>query len=395
MSQEEATVTDRFHSLDIGVFGARSIPSTYSGYETFLTTLLPKLAGRGHRVTLYTRTTDEPNRGPYEGVQRVRLAALPGKQFNTLSHGAVAAVWARAARHDVVLVVNVSNAVFCAFNRWTGQPVVLNTDGQEWLRGKWGRVARAVFHGSARISRHCANGLISDCNAMAAIYRAEFDAESSVIPYCYPDLPPGQDTSVLERLSLERGRYFVIGGRLNPENNIDAVAHAYAASAHPEPLLVLGAANYRSPVARELEVLAARDARIRIGGHLGNRDEFLDALGSAKAYIHGHSVGGMNPSLVEAMRAGAVVLAFDSPFNREVLGDTGRFFTVPELDQSIADLNRLTPPEIEKARDRAIERAESEYGIEPVVDAYEDLLRVAANTSRTKIATVATRWDVS
>jgi glycosyltransferase involved in cell wall biosynthesis len=388
-------VTNRSTALDIGVFGARSIPSTYSGYETFLTTLLPKLADRGHRVTLYTRTTDEPNTGPYEGVERVRLAALPGKQFNTLSHGAVAAVWARAKRHDVVLVVNVSNAAFCALNRWTGQPIVLNTDGQEWLRGKWGKLARAVFHGSARISRHCANGLISDCNAMADIYRTEFAAESSVIPYCYPDVAVRGDSEVLERLHLERGAYFVIAGRLNPENNIDAVAHAYAATKHPEPLLVLGAANYNSPVARELEALAARDARIRVGGHLGDRAEFLDVLGRAKAYIHGHSVGGMNPSLVEAMRAGAVVLAFDTQFNREVLSDTGRFFTVAELDRSIAELKLLNAADVEKVRDRAIARAETEYGIEPVVDAYEELLRVAATVSPRARATVRTRWDMS
>src|SRR3954451_19497438 len=100
-------MTDR---LNVGVYGARGIPSTYSGYETFLTTLLPALAQRGHEVTMYCRRGQTAQSGRYQGVRRVVLPAIPGKQFNTLSHGAFAAVAARSRRHDVVLVVNVANA---------------------------------------------------------------------------------------------------------------------------------------------------------------------------------------------------------------------------------------------------------------------------------------------
>ena len=124
--------------LNIGVFGARGIPSTYSGYETFLTTLLPELVARGHRVTMYCRRGETEGDDHYLGVDRVILPAIPGKQFSTLSHGAVASLRSRIARHDVVLTVNVANAAFCALHRYTGRPIVLNTDGQEWLRGKWG-----------------------------------------------------------------------------------------------------------------------------------------------------------------------------------------------------------------------------------------------------------------
>ena len=176
----------RGESLDIGVYGARGVPSTYSGYETFLTTLLPELVRQGDSVTIYCRPGDGVDSTPWEGVQRRVLPAIPGKNLNTLSHGLVAGLAARAARHDVLLVVNVANAPFCLIGHRTGQPVVLNTDGQEWLRDKWGGVARSVFKGSARIARHCATSLIADCDAMAELYRTEFGAESTVIPYCIP-----------------------------------------------------------------------------------------------------------------------------------------------------------------------------------------------------------------
>ena len=122
----------------------------------------------------------------WQGVRRSVLPSIGGKNTSTLSHGLVAAVASRRARHDVVLVVNVSNALYFALGRYSGQPVVLTTDGQEWLRGKWGRAARGIFHGSAKIAGRCATALVADCEAMAEVYRTEFGANSTVIPYCVP-----------------------------------------------------------------------------------------------------------------------------------------------------------------------------------------------------------------
>ncbi|MBA2624259.1 MAG: DUF1972 domain-containing protein, partial [Acidimicrobiia bacterium] len=312
--------------LDLGVFGARGIPSTYSGYETFLTTLLPELVRRGHRVTMYCRPGEVDGEGPYEGVDRVVLPAVPGKSLNTLSHGLVASVRARAARHEVLLVVNVANAPFCALNTLTGQRVLLNTDGQEWLRGKWGRTAKAWFRLGARAAKHTATGLVADCAAMARVYEDEFASPSTVIPYCFPVASFEPDRSVPGQFGLEPGGYDIVAGRLNPENGTDGVAAARASSSSRLPLLVLGRANYDSPVQRRLDDLARHDERIRLVGHVADRATFLSLLALAATYVHAHSVGGMNPSLVEAMGAGALVAALDTPFNRETVGAAGAYF---------------------------------------------------------------------
>jgi glycosyltransferase involved in cell wall biosynthesis len=378
--------------LDIGVYGARAIPSTYSGYETFLATLLPQLAARGHRVTMYCRATEGVETGPYLGVERVWLPAVPGKQFNTLSHGLLAAMRARAARHDVCLVVNVANAPGCALQRWTGQPVVLNTDGQEWLRGKWGRLGRAWFRSSARIAHRAATALVSDCVAMADVYEQEFGARTTVIPYCVPDRGLRRGTGVLDDFGLEHRGYYVVAGRLNPENNVDRVAESYARSDRPEPLVVLGVANYDSPVAANLRALAARDERIRLGGHLHDRDRFLELLGAAKAYVHAHSVGGMNPSLVEAMRAGAYVVALDTPFNREVVGEHGRYFLLDHLPERLSRDARRAPAEMQMYRDATQQRALERFAIDGVVDAYESLLVAAAGARRRDVVVLDTPW---
>ncbi len=363
-------------SLDIGVFGARSIPSTYSGYETFLTTLLPHLSARGHDVTMYCRPSNGDQTGSYRGVRRVVLPAVPGKQFNTVSHGLLAALRARLAAHDVLLVVNVANALPCGLNTFTGQPVLLNTDGQEWLRGKWGKVARAYFRFSARTAKRSASGLIADCAAMADVYADEFDAPSTVIPYCFPTVDFEPDERVLTRHGIEHEGYYVIAGRLNPENNIDSVAAAYSRSSAPLPLLVLGTANYQSPVQTRLTHLARRDDRIRLAGHVHERRDFLTLLSSAAVYLHGHSVGGMNPSLVEAMGVSALVAALDTPFNRETLGDAGRYFAADCSDVvAVAETLRSLPADERRdLRRQAATLVRERFDLDDVADAYEELL---------------------
>lgn len=391
-------------SLDIGVYGVRGVPSTYSGYETFLTTLLPELVRMGDEVTVYCRPGEAMTNDDWEGVHRKVLPAIPGKNLNTLSHGAVAAVAARLARHDVVLAVNVANAPFCLIGRATRQPVVLNTDGQEWLRDKWGPLARSIFHRSARIAGRCATALIADCDAMAAVYREEFAADSTVIPYCIPSRTWTPDPATPRRFGLEPYGYVVVAGRHNPENNVDRVAEYYASSDLTQPLVVLGAANYDSPVTARVKALADTDPRIIMLGHISDRDTFFDLQHHASVYVHGHSVGGTNPALVEAMAAGARICAHDNPFNRETIGTGGSFFRLgpPMADPSkraasdivevLRDMLAASRPDADVQRDRARLRAADRFATKTVVDAYRELLAAAARTRRGTVS-IPTLWS--
>ena len=336
--------------LNIGVYGSRGIPSTYSGYETFLTFLLPELARRGHAVTIYCRHGAVPEGPEYEGVTKRFLRSLQTKELGTLTHGALSAVAARFRNHDVVLVVNPANALFCWGATRTGQAVVLNTDGQEWLRGKWGPLGRRAFRFFASIAGRASTALISDSVAMAHVYRDEFGAESTVIPYCWTDLTTVGGESRLAQLGLEEGAFACCAGRLIPENNAVPLARAYLESGAHWPLVVLGTANYDSPVQRELSALARGDDRLRLIGHVADRSEYAALVRGAGLYFHTHSVGGINPSLVEAMGLGASILALDTPFNREALGEHGRYFgrfddaLIKEIERIVAEPQRPPSP---------------------------------------------------
>jgi glycosyltransferase involved in cell wall biosynthesis len=383
--------------LNIGVYGSRGIPSTYSGYETFLTVLLPELARRGHDVTVYCRRGAVPDDPTHEGVRKRFLPSLQTKELGTLTHGALSAVVARVRRHDVVFVVNPANALFCAFATSSGQSVVLNTDGQEWIRGKWGPMGKRFFKMSAARAGAVSTALVSDSVAMAAIYRDEFGSSSTVIPYCWTDLAVAGGESKLAELGVEPGQFSCIAGRLIPENNAVPVARAYLDSSVPWPLLVLGTANYDSPVQRELTTLAQQDDRLRLVGHVDDRSQFAALVRLAGLYLHAHSVGGINPSLVEAMGLGALILALSTPFNREALAGAGYYFNDFGilLTEQIERLATQPPSAGESHRRAALSRAASEFRLRDVADAVEQLLLVAAERPARSSLAIDTRWSAA
>ena len=384
----------RQQGMDLGVFGARGIPSTYSGYETFLTVLLPELAARGHRVTMYCRRgySDE---GDLKGFRRVLLPSIETKELGTLSHGLVASASSRLSRHDLVFVVNVANALFTLGTRATGRRVVLNTDGQEWLRGKWGPAGRRYFWLSARMAGLASSALVTDCQAMRVVYREQFGADSTVIPYCWTGIDGQARPDALTPFGVRPREYFLVAGRLVPENNIDRVVDAYAASGVRLPIVVLGAANYASPVERRLRAVAAKTGGVVLGGHVADRSAYAALVGQARAYVHAHSVGGINPSLLEAMGCGARVVALSTVFNREALGEAGSYFDDFE-EQLPAVLRRLAaddPHGDDHLRGAARQRVQETFGLGAVADAYERLFRAVAQRPAWATTTVRTAWD--
>lgn len=344
---------------------------------------------------MYCRAGTGPYAPTYRDVHCRSLLTINTKQASTLSHGLVAAVAARFAAHDVILSVNIANALFCALLRATGQRVVLNTDGQEWLRGKWGVVAKAFFRGSAKASYWSTTALISDCIAMRSIYQSEFGAASTVIPYCWTGIGGDASSRILDDLGLRQDGYSLIAGRLVPENRIAEVVEQYLAASNAPPILVLGAANYESPVVAALSRLADGDPRVRLGGHVANRESYAMLVRGARVYLHSHVVGGINPSLLEAMGCGARILARRTAFNVEALGETGSYFTEDpgSLRKAIDSLLKEDAVVGRATRDAAICRANDRFSLGAVADAYEALLSEVSRAPRWSRVVMGTLWD--
>jgi glycosyltransferase involved in cell wall biosynthesis len=354
----------------IAMVGTRGVPARYGGFETAVEEVGQRLVARGHDVVVYCRGDDRS--GEHLGMRRVRLPALRRSSLETLSHTALSVGHLLRHRTDVALVFNAANAPLLPAIRAARIPVAVHVDGLEWQRAKWGPAGRRWYLTSERLSVRWADALIADARGIQDYYREKYGRDSVFLAYGAPIIPT-PDASRLAELDLTPGGYHLIVARLEPENHVDVILEGYRRSAAKLPLIVVGSVPYPSEHERRLHALAASDERIRMVGGVWDQD-LLNALYAGSAsYLHGHSVGGTNPSLLRAMGAGASVTAWDVNFNREVLGDTGLFFADPVGLAGAVLQVEATPGDAAKRGDAARERAAMKYEWDDVAAGYEAL----------------------
>jgi glycosyltransferase involved in cell wall biosynthesis len=305
--------------MKLAILGSRGFPSTYGGYETLVRSLAPYLVAAGHDVTVYCRTRDEGRRRWI--TEDVHCIATPGydsKSLSTLTFGMTATLDASLRRFDAVLVLNIANGFWFPALRAARTPFAVNTDGIEWERGKWSRIGRATFQAGAWMTAHNANTLVCDSREIGDIWRKRFGRDSVFIPYGAPVLDD-VDRDRLEALGLETEPYLLVVARLAPENNVeltlDALDLLHADAPHA---VIVGSANFDSPIETRLREMEAAGGVTWLG-HVDDQRLLTQLWAHSGIYIHGHSVGGTNPALLQALGAGAPTLALDTPFNAEVL----------------------------------------------------------------------------
>jgi glycosyltransferase involved in cell wall biosynthesis len=356
--------------MRIAMIGTRGVPARYGGFETAVEEVGQRLVKMGHEIVVYCRGNNPES--TYLGMQRVPLRSLRRPTLETLSHTALSVVHLLRNPVDVVILFNAANAPLLPFIRAAGTPVAVHVDGLEWKRAKWGPNGRRYYLANERLAVKLGDAIIADAIAIQEYYRDEYGAESTFIPYGAP-IQYDCNRALLERLQLQAGAFHLVVARLEPENNVDKIIEGYTGSGAELPLVVVGSVPY--PSAHELKIreLAARDPRVRLVGGLWDQAE-LDALyAGARTYLHGHSVGGTNPSLLRAMGAGANVIALDVPFAREVLAETGEYFARPT---DLAALLEFAEENLEATLTRgamARARAITHYRWDDVAAGYEQL----------------------
>jgi len=355
----------------IALVGTRGAPARYGGFETAVEEVGKRLAARGHDVTVYCRNPDQ-TMTEHAGMRLVNLPALRKKSLETLSHTALSSLHHLAHRADVALLFNAANAPFLPLFRLARVPVAVHVDGLEWRRGKWGPAGRSYYLRCERLAVRLADELIADAVGIQDYYRDRYGAHSVYIAYGAPILhDPASDR--LAEVELEPHGYHLVVARLEPENNVDAVMLGYTASAAQLPLVIVGSVPHASPHLQRLHQIARDDPRIRMLGGVYDQDLLDQLYAGCASYLHGHSVGGTNPSLLRAMGAAAPVLAIDVNFNREVLGETGRFWAAPgDVTRLVEDVE--AHPATERARGRRGQRSAAErYQWDDVAERYEQL----------------------
>ena len=359
--------------MHIAMVGTRGVPARYGGFETAVDEVGRRLAAAGHRVVVYCRTAKDGGTTPpdsYLGMELVHLPAARKRSLETLSHTALSVAHLVRHRTDVAFVFNAANATLLPAIRAARIPVATHVDGLEWQRAKWGGAGRRYYRTAESLAVRWSDALIADAQGIADYYRREFDAPTTLLTYGAPLIEPGADR--LAELGLEPGGYHLVVARFEPENHVDVIVDGYRRSSATKPLVVVGSAPYSDEYTARVHGLA--DDRVRFLGGVWDQTQLDQLYSNCFTYLHGHSVGGTNPSLLRALGGGAAVLAFDVDFNREVTAESGHYWrTADDVAVLVAEAE-AAPSRVHADGARARELATG-YDWDDVAAGYEQLAR--------------------
>jgi glycosyltransferase involved in cell wall biosynthesis len=351
------------------------VPGQHGGFETFAEHLAAYLADKGWEVTVYCQAVG-PKGTPvtedfWRKVHRVHIpvpsdTAAGSMRFDYRS------IRLAMHRQSPCLVLGYNTACLTLLLRGAGVRFATNMDGIEWKRGKWSLPFKAWFYANDWIGCLVSDHLIADHPDIARHLATRTDPRKiTMIPYG-ADPIEAPDPEPLRRLGVEPGRFFVSICRPEPENSVLEVVRAFGRAPRGMTLVVLGKFHESSPY--HAAVRAAAGPEVIFPGAIYDTPTLHALRAHAHAYCHGHTVGGTNPSLVEALGAGSAVIAHDNPFNRWVAGDRQFYFAdedgcAARIEEALANEARIAG-----ARAAARQRFLDAFTWDRVLDQYETLL---------------------
>jgi glycosyltransferase involved in cell wall biosynthesis len=361
-------------SLELVIQGTRGIPANHSGFESFAERLAEYLTQRHWKVTVYCQVDGGENagEGEWNGIRLVRIPIRDKGPYGTILFDWLSVLQARRERCSV-LTLGYNTALFTSVLRFSGIMNLMNMDGIEWKRSKWSYYQKLWLWINERAGCLIADHLIADHPEIAR-HLAKHTPESKItmIPYG-ADAVFAADQRWLQELELQPAGYCLLIARPEPENSILEIVSAFARRRRGCKLVVLG--RYDRSKTYHRRVLDASSAEVVFPGGIYNRAHVSALRYFSRLYIHGHTVGGTNPTLVESLGTGSPVLAHDNVFNRWVAGPGAHYFV--DTDSCATELDRLLEDRAELARMTAASRARHREAFQwkDVLRAYEVLLR--------------------
>ncbi|HVS98526.1 MAG TPA: DUF1972 domain-containing protein [Puia sp.] len=354
--------------MKIGILGTRGIPNAYGGFEQFAQYLSVGLLDRGHSVWVYNSSDHPYQETEWRGIHiihckdwenRIGTAGQFIYDYNCLQD-------ARKRDFDVLLQLGyTSNSIW--HHIWPKKTLnVINMDGLEWKRSKYGPITRKFLVRAEKWAATHADILIADSVGIREYLGKKYARDAFYIPYG-ADVPPAYDPGKLIQQNLQPGTYSLLIARMEPENNIEMIIRGWMDSARRQALILVG--NTGNSFGQYL-TKTYQDPGLRFVGAIYEAATVNALRHFSSLYFHGHSVGGTNPSLLEAMASDCTIAAHDNPFNKGVLGNEAFFFSNPRQVSEI--LERDCPDETKAVwKTKNMEKIRKEYNWEGVIEAYE------------------------
>lgn len=313
--------------MKVCILGTRGIPNHYSGFEQFAEFFSVYLAEKGHDVYVYNSHNHPYQEPEFKGVKLIHKHDPEYKlgTFGQFIYDLNCIRDSRKRDFDIILQLGYTSNSIWWFLLPKKSIIITNMDGLEWKRSKYSKPVQQFLKLAEKLAANSSDCLVADSLGIQAFLKKKYRKESTYIAYgAHPFDSP--DPEILKHYQLESGNFNMVMARFEPENNIDMVLEGVVSSGDNKTMIVVG--NYNTT--KHGPYLTAKyknHANIRFMGGIFKLEHLNSLRYYSNLYFHGHSVGGTNPSLLEAMASQALVVAHHNDFNRGVLGDNAYYFS--------------------------------------------------------------------
>jgi len=359
------------HYRKIAILGTVGVPACYGGFETLAENLVRSnnALGKPYHITVYCSSKEYQDLEPEFMGARLKYISLPANGKESILYDFWSLVSTLCSDVDIILLLGVSGTIALPLVRLLSRKkIVTNIDGIEWRRQKWQGFAKKFLKFSERLAIRYSHEIITDNKAIQDYVKAEYQADSHVIAYG-GDHAVATDMASVEEYGLPTDFSFSVC-RIEPENNVHMILEAFAQNPS-KPLVFVGNWNY-SAYGKNLRSKYSDCEHLRLLDPIYDSGKLASLRSAARFYLHGHSAGGTNPSLVEAMHFGRPILAFDCDFNRYTTGEKARYFKTAE--QILLLMESMTAEESGSIGKAMREIAAKEYTWKVIAKKYFDLL---------------------
>jgi glycosyltransferase involved in cell wall biosynthesis len=367
-------------SLNIAILGSRGIPNYYGGFEQMAQWLAVGLLHKGHRVTVYNSHNHPYKEKEWKGVKLIHCydaentIGIAGQFVYDLN----CIMNARKNNYDVILFLGYTSSSVWGRLFPKNAVIISNMDGMEWKRAKYSKPVQHFLKYAEKLAVKYSQYYVADSPVIKSYVDTKYHVASKYIPYGAEKFA-SKNESVLTRYNLSKFNYHMLMARMEPENNIEMILEGFHNSNSEKKFIVIG--NYNNPYGKGVHKKYCSDERIHFAGPVFDAEITNTLRAFCKLYFHGHSVGGTNPSLLEAMANGAIIVAHDNEFNRAVLKEDAYFFkTAADVLQIVIKTNG------EKESAQMVEnnfvKIEEQYNWPHIVNMYEEYILDCYNRSK-------------
>lgn len=330
--------------MRVAFCGTRGLPANYGGFETAVDEISKRMALNGIHCDVFCRVSEDEERlEDFGGRTLIYIRGSRYAKLDTVVSSLTTAIYIIKNRnkYDHILWFNNANIPGIVLSLLAGQEISVNTDGLEWRRAKWSPPFKLYYYLCSWFASKICKRLISDSKSIAKFYDTKFGKTTFFIPYGCPErlhVTKSRELEILQTIGVTSGKYLLQITRFEPDNLPLEAANGFLASNLPElgyKLLLVGLKNNTAYTEKIVELTSNPNVLVLPATY--EQDVLVTLRRNCACYVHGNSVGGTNPALLEAMADAPRIVAIDGPFSREVLGEGGTFFEIGSVPSSLED----------------------------------------------------------